>query len=68
MYKKINVYRCFKYSQNVDLFIFSCFVLQALSAPEVTFKADKDSLWTLILTNPDGHLSEENSEYVHWFM
>lgn len=41
---------------------------EALSAPEVNYNADKDSLWTLILTNPDGHLSEENSEYVHWFI
>ncbi|XP_034254865.1 39S ribosomal protein L38, mitochondrial [Thrips palmi] len=41
---------------------------EALIAPEVKFNADKDSLWTLILTNPDGHLSEENAEYVHWFI
>lgn len=27
-----------------------------------------DSLWTLILTNPDGHLEESGKEYVHWFM
>lgn len=51
------------------LFIWSLkFDIQALKAPEVTFKSDKDSWWTLILTNPDGHLTEENSEYIHWFM
>lgn len=28
----------------------------------------KNSLWTLIMTNPDGHLTENDKEYVHWFM
>ncbi|KAE8750869.1 hypothetical protein FOCC_FOCC002297 [Frankliniella occidentalis] len=42
--------------------------IEATKAPEVNFESDKDSLWTLILTNPDGHLTEENAEYVHWFM
>ncbi|RZF47587.1 hypothetical protein LSTR_LSTR012209 [Laodelphax striatellus] len=41
---------------------------QATQAPEVIYEADPDSLWTLILTNPDGHLTKENSEYVHWFV
>ncbi|XP_039286092.1 39S ribosomal protein L38, mitochondrial [Nilaparvata lugens] len=41
---------------------------QATQAPEVNYEADADTLWTLILTNPDGHLSKENSEYVHWFI
>lgn len=41
---------------------------EATKAPEVVFESKPDDLWTLILTNPDGHLSEENSEYIHWFI
>lgn len=50
---------------------------QATKAPDISFdpkfsidgKSTKDSsLWTLILTNPDGHLTKENSEYVHWMI
>ncbi|XP_061415350.1 large ribosomal subunit protein mL38 [Lethenteron reissneri] len=37
-------------------------------APEVTFEANEDSLWTLILTNLDGHLQDNESEYLHWFV
>jgi len=47
----------------------------AQEVPEVefdhTFTIDKnasESLWTLIMSNPDGHLTAENSEYVHWMM
>lgn len=36
--------------------------------PDVNFKSDNDTLWTLILTNPDGHLSKQDAEYVHWFV
>ncbi|KAJ1130154.1 hypothetical protein NDU88_008510 [Pleurodeles waltl] len=41
---------------------------EALNPPQVTFDADKGSLWTLLLTNPDGHLQETNAEYVHWLL
>ncbi|XP_029709603.2 large ribosomal subunit protein mL38 [Aedes albopictus] len=27
-----------------------------------------DSWWTLVLTNPDGHFSEHDKEYCHWFV
>lgn len=45
--------------------------------PEVTFdpsfsmtgdKPETATLWTLLMTNPDGHLERENSEYVHWMV
>ena len=42
--------------------------MQTVSAPTVSYEAEDNSLWTLILTNPDGHLTKANSEYVHWFM
>lgn len=48
------------------------------NAPEVSFEADllktqnnnykHQELYTLIATNPDGHLTEDNKEYVHWMM
>ncbi|CAH0392229.1 unnamed protein product [Bemisia tabaci] len=41
---------------------------EAGSAPSVDYKSDPNSLWTLLLTNPDGHLSKTDSEYVHWFI
>lgn len=49
---------------------------QAKSAPTVSFDSTvaipgnekADSLWTLVLTNPDGNLEESDKEYVHWFM
>uniref|UniRef100_A0A1Q3F4M4 Large ribosomal subunit protein mL38 n=1 Tax=Culex tarsalis TaxID=7177 RepID=A0A1Q3F4M4_CULTA len=27
-----------------------------------------ESWWTLVLTNPDGHFSESDKEYCHWFV
>lgn len=41
---------------------------EAAVAPEVMFDAQEGSLWTLLLTNPDGHLRDTNSEYVHWLV
>ena len=29
---------------------------------------DPNSLWTLVMTNPDGHLTDEKSEYLHWMV
>nr|CAH0098953.1 unnamed protein product [Daphnia galeata] len=41
---------------------------EAALPPIVSYEADPSSLWTLVLTNPDGHLSEKDAEYVHWFI
>ncbi|XP_078426932.1 large ribosomal subunit protein mL38 [Cetorhinus maximus] len=41
---------------------------EALNLPRVTFDAEEGSLWTLLLTNPDGHLRDNESEYVHWLV
>ncbi|XP_034264510.1 large ribosomal subunit protein mL38 isoform X1 [Pantherophis guttatus] len=41
---------------------------EAFNPPEVSFEADEGTLWTLLLTNLDGHLSEGNLEYVHWLV
>ncbi|KAM5216613.1 large ribosomal subunit protein mL38 [Hipposideros larvatus] len=41
---------------------------EAAQIPEVTYEADKGSMWTLLLTNLDGHLLEPDAEYVHWLV
>lgn len=40
----------------------------AQEKPEVSFESDKDTFWTLLLTNPDTNFTDNNSEYVHWFV
>ncbi|XP_025783323.1 39S ribosomal protein L38, mitochondrial [Puma concolor] len=42
--------------------------MTAAQAPEVTYEADKGSIWTLLLTNLDGHLLEPDAEYIHWLV
>ncbi|KAJ8786945.1 hypothetical protein J1605_023200 [Eschrichtius robustus] len=46
----------------------SFFPHQAAQAPEVTYEADEGSMWTLLLTNLDGHLLEPDAEYLHWLV
>ncbi|CAH2242202.1 jg14997 [Pararge aegeria aegeria] len=41
---------------------------EALESPIVSFESDGNTLWTLALTNLDGHLKENNKEYVHWLI
>ncbi|XP_007536791.1 large ribosomal subunit protein mL38 [Erinaceus europaeus] len=41
---------------------------EAAQAPEVTYEAEDGSLWTLLLTNLDGHLLEPEAEYIHWLV
>ncbi|KAJ1072038.1 hypothetical protein K5549_013905 [Capra hircus] len=41
---------------------------EAAQPPEVTYEADEGSMWTLLLTNLDGHLLEADAEYVHWLV
>lgn len=40
---------------------------EATNLPEISFDGG-DSLWTLIMTNPDGHFTKQDAEYVHLFM
>lgn len=42
--------------------------LDAKEKPTVSYQSDENIFWSLILTNPDGHLTKEDSEYVHWFV
>ncbi|KAK2496396.1 hypothetical protein MC885_015232 [Smutsia gigantea] len=41
---------------------------EAAQAPGVTCEADEGSLWTLLLTNLDGHRLEPDTEYIHWLL
>jgi large subunit ribosomal protein L38 len=41
---------------------------EAASAPQVSYEAKEDELYTLVLTTPDCHLSEEKGEYLHWLV
>ncbi|XP_019640401.1 PREDICTED: 39S ribosomal protein L38, mitochondrial-like [Branchiostoma belcheri] len=41
---------------------------EASRPPVVQYESDENSLWTLILTNPDGHLRDNEAEYLHWFV
>uniref|UniRef100_A0A8D0KP48 Large ribosomal subunit protein mL38 n=1 Tax=Salvator merianae TaxID=96440 RepID=A0A8D0KP48_SALMN len=38
------------------------------SPPKISYESDQDSLWTILLTNLDGHLYDTNSEYIHWLV
>ncbi|XP_072755355.1 large ribosomal subunit protein mL38 [Anoplolepis gracilipes] len=43
---------------------------EASNAPNVEYNAEDGSLWTLILSTPDGNLTSDvnASEYCHWFI
>ncbi|XP_068632622.1 large ribosomal subunit protein mL38 [Battus philenor] len=41
---------------------------EALTKPSVTYESNENTLWTLVLTNLDGHLTENDKEYVHWLV
>ncbi|KAL4648072.1 39S ribosomal protein L38, mitochondrial-like [Arapaima gigas] len=41
---------------------------EALAAPRVTYDAEENSLWSLLLTSPDEHLQDKEGEYVHWLV
>ncbi|XP_062976390.1 large ribosomal subunit protein mL38 [Elgaria multicarinata webbii] len=41
---------------------------EAFNPPKVSFEAAEGSLWTLLLTNLDGHLRDTDMEYIHWLV
>uniref|UniRef100_A0A4W5MGK9 Uncharacterized protein n=1 Tax=Hucho hucho TaxID=62062 RepID=A0A4W5MGK9_9TELE len=41
---------------------------EAAVAPQVSFVAEKGSLWTLLFTSPDEHLLDSEGECVHWLV
>jgi len=43
--------------------------VKAKQEPTVWYAASADDkLYTLMMTNPDGHLNDDNGEYIHWLM
>ncbi|XP_043287025.1 39S ribosomal protein L38, mitochondrial isoform X2 [Venturia canescens] len=36
--------------------------------PSVTYDVDKNTLWTLLLTTPDGNFVDSSKEICHWFV
>ncbi|XP_057651667.1 39S ribosomal protein L38, mitochondrial [Diorhabda carinulata] len=38
----------------------------SIKCPKVLYDSDENILWTLTLVNPDGHFTENSSEYIHW--
>ena len=42
---------------------------EATTEPYVHYECpENDFLWTLLLTNPDGHFTDNSSEYLHWMV
>lgn len=41
---------------------------EAKFVPTVKFESNENDMWTLAFTSLDGHLTEANKEYVHWFV
>ncbi|XP_077983170.1 large ribosomal subunit protein mL38-like [Glandiceps talaboti] len=41
---------------------------EATNTPSISYSSSPDDLWTLLLTNPDGHLLDNEAEYLHWMV
>lgn len=41
---------------------------EASTQPNVEFASKPEDLWTLVLTNPDGNLYDNDAECLHWFV
>ncbi|XP_043463202.1 39S ribosomal protein L38, mitochondrial [Leptopilina heterotoma] len=39
-----------------------------LNEPTIKYRAEPNTLWSLLLTTPDGNLSKSNLEICHWFI
>jgi large subunit ribosomal protein L38 len=41
---------------------------EASVKPFVSYESKDDSLWTLVMTSPDGNLGDSSQEVLHWFV
>lgn len=41
---------------------------EANQLPNIEYKAEKESLWTLVMSTPDGNLENSDNEYCHLFL
>ncbi|XP_055538991.1 39S ribosomal protein L38, mitochondrial [Wyeomyia smithii] len=60
-----NVLKPSEASQQPEVAFDSSFDFRATSGSPVKTSS---SLWTLVLTNPDGHFTDSSAEYCHWFV
>ncbi|KAK2582346.1 hypothetical protein KPH14_004682 [Odynerus spinipes] len=41
---------------------------EASNPPIINYDGSSDTLWTILMTTPDGNLQNSNNEYCHWFI
>ncbi|XP_043496530.1 39S ribosomal protein L38, mitochondrial [Polistes fuscatus] len=41
---------------------------EAKNQPTINYIASSDTLWTLLMTTPDGNFTDPSNEYCHWFI
>ncbi|XP_076248768.1 mitochondrial ribosomal protein L38 isoform X2 [Calliopsis andreniformis] len=41
---------------------------EATDPPIVKYKARENTLWTLVMSTPDGNMQNSSNEYCHWFL
>ncbi|XP_064122750.1 large ribosomal subunit protein mL38-like isoform X1 [Macrobrachium nipponense] len=61
----------YDYDENTESVVYRGNVIkpsEAVCQPHVEFSSKPDDLWTLILTNPDGNLYDNDKECLHWFV
>ncbi|RUS71199.1 hypothetical protein EGW08_021035 [Elysia chlorotica] len=39
---------------------------ETAKAPSINYSSSEDSLWTLVMSSPDGNLEDNNKEILHW--
>ena len=40
-----------------------------MSQPTLSFEKDEENcFYTLVMSNPDGHFTDDNAEYLHWML
>lgn len=69
----VNLHICYNYDDDLVTPVYygnRIFPAEASSEPTVRYSAgDVDgTLYTLMMTNPDGHLLDDDGEYVHWLI
>jgi len=51
------------------VYIYRVVIVKAQHEPTVRYTASSDdTLYTLMMTNPDGNLLDDDGEYIHWLV
>lgn len=61
----------YEFDENLENPVHMGNILQASDVskePTVNYSSGSNDLWTLVLSNLDGHLLDTHSEYLHWFV